>query len=73
MWSKNDNLNDNLVRQNLYCPVCKVLLGGRYDHQDRMLTCPECNWTYHFKPLNRIPHAIRKGEEKKCGCGRCGN
>jgi len=62
-------------RQNMYCPVCKILLGGRFDHEDRMLQCPECRWTYHFKPLNRIPQAKYKGceDDHKCGCGRCGN
>ena len=66
--------DDKLVRQNLNCPVCRVLLGGRYDHEDKQLTCPECEWTYHFKPLNNRPAAVRKGapKEKGCGCGGCG-
>lgn len=61
--------------QVLKCPVgCGKLLGRRQDFEDMYKYCPDCNWTYRWKPLIEKPVPAWKGRKKVgCGCNACGD
>lgn len=56
------------------CPVCKSILGARFEDEVFIAHCAECRATFHFLPYKSVPTAtLDKDKDKgKCGCGGCG-
>ena len=56
----------------LVCPVCKDLLGLRYDSEVKEADCKDCNTTFTFFPGTKLPAAqVHSLTPEICKCFSC--
>lgn len=60
------------VKHKMYCPVCRTLLGSKYNSEFYTAHCNECKTTFTWWPKKHTPKALLdKDRKERCKCGRC--
>lgn len=62
----------SFLKESLWCPVCRVLLGTRDKNDTFMSHCDECKATFIWSPKAKKPTAQLDGKKSKvCKCSSC--